>query len=286
MNTRAYRVYLPQHTYLLIAVGLTLLYCFLEIFGLLWPLRAFGEWALSPAISFVSQVVFIAETPYQMSVGNAKNYAYVQDLELRYAEAVAKADQLDALKKENAELKQVIEKNPPSSASNISATHGANGTTGDVVADEKIIVAPILSYAQPYIGKGSRDGVSEGALVFIANTLIGRVGKVSESQAELILLQESISQPVLARTESGATGVLKGNGKDVVLTELPADQEVQIGEQVMSVGQVGVAPVIAIGRVKAVGVQAGSSTKTATVDQVVSFFSSHIVEVKAGDQTQ
>lgn len=233
----------------------------LEIFNLLQPFRRFTEKIFVPVMSWSGQIVQTIELPYFMVRQSVRNYTYVQDLELRYAETISQLGELDALKKENQELHQLVEK--PGTAPLI-----------------KPVIAPILAYSQPYIGKGQRDGVHTGDLVMIVHTLVGRVEEASELQSVVTLLTSSTSLPILVQTESGVTGVAVGTGNQVVMKEIPQDAHLQVGERITTIGQAEVPAGLSLGRIQSVSGLAVNSSQVAVIDQVVSFYQSHIVEVQ------
>jgi len=233
----------------------------IEFFGLLQPLRRLSEWLLVPVMSVSGQVVQDLELPYFVVHQSFQNYIYIQDIESRYAETTAQLGELNALKKENEELRQLMEKQ----------------TKSETV---KPVIAPILAYSQPYIGKGQREGVHPGDLVLIAQTLVGRVDEVSDSQSVMTLLTSTTSLPILVQTESGVNGVLMGDGTQLFMKEIPQDASIHAGERVVTLGQAEVPAGLSVGRIQSVSRSAVNSSQVAVIDQVISFYQSHIVEVQ------
>ena len=248
--------------FLAYAVGIFLLAIF-ELVGLMNPVRSISEKMLVPVMMLSSRMLQIAKLPFDVTIKNFQGYQHVQDLELRYAEDEAKLGEMEKLKSENEELRKMIEQNTAQKNKKLS------------------IVSPIVAYSQPFLGKGKNDGVAEGNMVLVANTLIGRIGKVSDSQSEVILLSEKTGLPILSKTEFGVTGLVVGDGKQVILSEIPADKEIKVGDRVVTVGQAGVDEGIFIGKVRSLGKKAGSSTQIAVLDQIISFYDNHLVEVRS-----
>jgi cell shape-determining protein MreC len=242
-------------------LALILITALCEFFGFLVPVRRLTEWLLQPISSASAQMIHLIELPYFVTRQSFKTYTYVQDLELRYSEAVAQLGELESIKKENQELRDLISQKQVSSVS-------------------KPVIAPILAYSQPYIGKGKRDGVKEGDLVMIGKTLIGRVEEVSDSQSIVTLLTSSTSLPLLVKTESGVTGVAVGDGRQLLMKEIPQDAAVQTDERILTVGQPEVPAGISIGRLRSLSKSAVNSSQVGSIDQVISFYESHIVEVQ------
>lgn len=246
--------------YWLKSAGLIVLLTVGEVLGFLNPIRAFAEKLLLPEERIGVTVVSVARLPYTIALRNVRTYRHVQDLELRYAEALAQLSQLDQLKSENQALRAQLNNNGPATMS--------------------AIIAPILSYGQPTIGVGSEKGVAEGDLVFVHETLIGTVGQTSANEAEVLLLVHGSGTAVLAKTESGVVGTLSGDGRHVVLQELPVELNVNVGERVMTAGQPGVPAGLSVGRITAVQKQQDSPVQQAMIDQLVSFYDAQFVEVR------
>lgn len=185
----------------------------------------------------------------------------VQDLEYRYAEASAQLSEIDTLRSENKALRELLE-------------------NSDRKLGRIIIAAPVLSFAQPVISVGSEQKVKEGMIVLVANTMIGIVDKVDEQQSQITLLLQRSLQPILAETESNIQGLIKGDGRKVLLTELPIDADIEVNERIVTSGQKGIDKDIFIGRVKRIEFKPSDSSKTAVIEQYVSFYETAIVEVK------
>ena len=239
--------------------ALFLLLLLLEFLGMLRPVRQSMEFLLQPVLTAAAQVVRIASTPLKIVDNSLQSYQRVQDLELRYAEALAQLAQIDQLKKENQELRSFIQ---------------------DKTEPQTRLLVPVVSYGRPYIGAGREKGIKPGDMVLLQDILIGRIGQVSENQAEVVLLSQNNTQPVLARTEQGITGTVQGDGRKLFLAELPVEIELQRGERVMTVGQAGVAAGILIGRVGSIEKKSELPTQRAVIEQVVSFYDAQVVEVR------
>lgn len=190
----------------------------------------------------------------------SKTARRIQDLEFRLSESYAQLSELATLQHENEQLRQLLgEKNTPIA---------------------RIITAPIVSFAQPAIAAGSGEGVVPGQIVLVASTLVGRVSVVKQQQSTITLLSQTDSQPLLAQTESGVQGLVVGDGRRIIVTEVPLDSKLENGERLTTVGQPGVPGGIFIGRVEAVESSPASATKTIVVEQLVSIYDAVVVEVR------
>jgi cell shape-determining protein MreC len=234
----------------------------LEFFGVLQPVRRLGEWMLVPVMNRAAQCVHALKLPYFVIRQSYRSYTSVKELELEYSRATSQLADLESLKKENEELRELVKQKQSSSG-------------------EAATIAPILVYSQPRIGKGNRDGIQSGDLVMIVQTLIGRVNEVSDSQSSLTLLTATHSLPILVKTESGVTGVVVGNGSQLLMKEIPQDADIQVGQRVLTVGQAEVPRGLSVGRIQSISHLAVNSSQVAVIDQVVSFYESHLVEVQS-----
>lgn len=184
----------------------------------------------------------------------------IQDLELRLAEASASLAQLETLKRENEELKFLLNN-----------TDRSSGRT--------IITAPIIAFARPAIGVGSQAGIQPGAVVLSRSTLLGQVSVVSTYESQVVLLFEKDAPPVLAKTASGVEGLVVGDGRKVLLTQVPKDKVLSVGEQVVTLGQPQIEQNLPIGKISTVINDPTASAQSAILEQPASFFETPIVEV-------
>jgi rod shape-determining protein MreC len=252
-SSRQYRwgVYLIILTLIMIA----------DFVGATRPVRALGERALSPLQYLSNTVISTMTQPFQSLHSLQTAQRRIQDLELRYAETSAQLGELDRLKAENQALREML---------------GAS----DIKLAQRSITRPIVSYGRSLVAGGKEDGIREGQMVLIKQTLVGLVGSVSEAQAEVRLLSQEGTQPVLAHTESGVQGLVVGDGKRVILTEIPLDAEVKVGERVMTDGQEGIARDVLLGRVASVKAEPADSTQTIVIEQLVSFYEAQVIEIR------
>lgn len=238
----------------------------LEYVGMLGWLRAGLEVSLRPLLEVGANVVRTVKIPAEMVRVASRRYTYVLDLELRYAESAAQLSELNKLRQENSALRALLENEEASSAAKTSQRQRR--------------IASILSYAQPTVSLGTADGIRANYLVFVSGTLVGRIAEVSEHEAQVRLLPAfGDADVLLAQTEVGVSGLLLGDGQEVLLKEIPIDASIQVGQRVETSGQVGVLPHLYLGRVGSIRREEGSPTQTAVIDQGISFYRTSIVEV-------
>jgi len=244
-----------------IAALLLFLVAAFDLIGFSDPMRSVGERLSLPFLELSIKTINFISTPYLRLRHSFKAAKKVQDLELKYAEASAKLSELEALKKENQALKEML-----------------NNSDRDL--SKVVITAPILSLANPAVGVGKNDGILEGQMVLSNDVLLGTIDRTYENYSLLTLLYQQNAKSILAVSETDVQGLVKGDGKQILFTEIPMDAVVEIGEKVVTVGQEGIKKSIFIGRVVAIKSEPSSLVKTAVLDQLISFHEAVLVEVK------
>ena len=215
---------------------------------------------LQPMMVAHTRLFHSLTAPYRQGLAAWNAAERVQDLELRTAEYQAQLSELDQLRQENQALRQLLE-------------------NSDRKLEQRIIASPLVSYALPSVAAGSVQGVREGGLVLVKNTLVGRISKVGDNQSEVTLLSSPNSNPIISQTELGSKGIVVGDGRNVLLTEVPLDQDLTVGERVVTVGQEGVGRGIFVGTIIRVETRETAPVKTAVLEQFVSFYDVTIVEI-------
>lgn len=93
------------------------------------------------------------------------------------------------------------------------------------------------------IDKGSSDGVAQDMAVVSADGLMGRVIGVSSHYAKVLLILDANSAVDALIQRSRVRGVLVGLGRDLCLLKyVQRNEDVQVGDQVISSGMGGVFP--------------------------------------------
>jgi rod shape-determining protein MreC len=253
----------PTHFYNEWAVGLILIVglALTEFVGLNQPGQRVVQRLMHPVQLVARQVTQSIVAPLRYGWSLQKTQRRILDLEQRYAESSAQLGEMDSLKSENEALRGMLQ-----------AT--------DTRLEKRVITTPILSYGHPLVAGGSQDGVQTGQLVLVSQTLVGMVTDVSETQSQVHLLFQEQTQSVVAKTESGVQGLVKGDGKRVLLTEIPVEAEVKVGDRVITSGQAGIPGDIFIGRVASVQAEPQASAQTAVIEQIVSFYHTQVVEIR------
>jgi len=241
-----------------VLVGIVLV--ILDYFQVISPVRGGLEILAMPFTRLGAEVVRVSSRPWQVARSGYKAHLRIQDLELRYSETLAQVGRLKGLEKENEHLRSLLK-----------------------VSDSdqgRVVIAPVVSYGYPGIAAGQSEGVVVGQMVIVNQTLVGRISQVSEHQSRVELIANTLGEGILAKTSSGAVGIIIGNGRQVVFTEVSRDDELRVGEEVITLGQEGIAKDLLVGVISQLKTQASDPVQTAVVDQLVSFYEARLVEVK------
>ena len=186
---------------------------------------------------------------------------HIQDLELRLAEASSSLAELESLRRENEELRFLLENT-------------------DLTNERIIVTSPIIAFARPTIAVGSVEGVRVGSAILSQGILLGQVSVVSEHEAQVALLTTVEARSVLAKTSMGTIGLIRGDGRKILFDEIAKDASLLVGEQVVTVGQPQIEQNLPIGRIIKIIDDPAASVKQAVIEQYVSFFEVPLVEVR------
>ncbi len=229
----------------------------------------FGAWnyfrqVLEPIV-FQSQLPIVRlYTSISQAAGQLKNVWQNSQkftaLQLQYSQALFELEELQSVRAENQELRRMLENT-------------------DRTLAKTIIASPVISFAQPTLLVGTADGIEAHAAVVSRGTLLGFLTEVGQRSSRVALLTEQNNLPVLVQTENGTQGLLVGDGRTIWLTEVPADAKVSYGERVVTVGQQGIAKGLLIGVVGNNETLPQDAVQRLQVKQLVSFFTTSIVEV-------
>ncbi len=188
--------------------------------------------------------------------------ARLEDLQYRYAEAAVALTKVKDLEKENQELRKFLE-------------------NSDRSYQQVVITAPIISFANSFVAVGSKSAIKTGSAVLYKGTLLGLIDQVEENQSSVLLLHQLFDLGLLVETNTGVKGLLRGNGREILLTEVPSDAQLVVGDLVSTSAQVGIEKGLLIGRVaKILTNNQASATKTAVVEQLINFYDLSLVEIK------
>lgn len=231
-----------------------------QLAGFLKPVIYVSELAVTPIQKVGVRIVQIGPSAWSSLQHVYRLERQIQSLELNYNRALVQLSELQGVKEENQQLRALLE-----------------NTNRKFLPS--VLAVPIISYGLPAVTVGTEQQIETGAAVMVQQTLVGRVRELRAQQASVELLFQSSVTPVLVKTETGATGVVKGDGKRVVLTEVSLDEELVVGQRIVTVAQPGIRADILVGTVQSIERNQASPVQSAVVSQTVSFYGSRVVEV-------
>lgn len=249
-----------QWRMVLVYGALTALIGLTELLGWWELVRVQTTVFIKPLLTAATQVIQLVEYPVVMGAKSYKAARRIQDLEIKYSFALAQVSELQSLRAENETLRKMIENTDRSS-------------------QEVIVTAPITSLSRPAVSLSENSGVDAGDLVIIAGSLVGRVNEVVGRIAVVDLLTQPDLFPLVVVTPRGVEGIIHGDGQRLIMTEVPADAELAVGEHVVTAGQPGVPPGIFVGVVGQIQEEPASPVKRVVINQLVSFYQSRLVEI-------
>lgn len=231
-----------------------------EVFGLAKSITSSLTGFIKPLKVISNNLVDKVEAPFFLIKRSINSARKIQMMEYRYSEVLAQLSDLDELRAENQDLRKLLE-------------------NSDRQARAVIISAPVVSHVGPSIGSGSIEGVEVGDLVFVAQTLVGRVSEVSDYYSRVNLAYQRDFEPLVVQTKEGYKGIVKGDGKRVILTEVLSEEVPVVESRIISVGQVGVDQGLFIGQVGKALSLSSDPIQTYLVTQYVDFYQANVVEI-------
>lgn len=264
-NSLIKKSFKKQLNILLLAILCLSFFIVLDLLGWSVQIRMIVNVVLTPFKELGVSVSQLTARPWLMLRYSWHTVERIQDLQLRYAQAEAQLAELNFLKQENEQLKKLL-------------------LNSDTTNKKVSLATPILSLGKPAINLESShiDQLDQlvGKAVFSQEVLLGFIHSIEGRQAYLDLLTLKESRPIIAITNSGVQGLVIGDGRRVLLTQVPRDQLLTIGESVVTVGQTGVGRGLFIGKIAEFLTKTSDPTQTAVIDQLVSFYELQVVQIK------
>lgn len=253
MLNEKYRVYFIA----LFAIFILFFLQFLNLLNLSWPISMANTWK-QKNYQFLQKI----NSPFRRVTMLWKLTSRLEDLQYRYSEAAADLIKIKSLEQENQELRKLLE-------------------NSDRSYRQVIIASPVISFAQSFIAAGRQSGIKTGSVVLYKDTLLGLIDQVEDRQSSVLLLSKLSDFYILAETETGVKGILKGNGREILLTEIKNDEQIEVGQLVFTSSQLDIEKGLLIGRVARVLTDNPSfAVKTAVIEQLVNFYEANLVEIK------
>lgn len=123
-------------------------------------------------------------------------------------------------------------------------------------SDIKIFPAAVIGKTSGYIksvaiDKGQKDGLVKGQAVISQGFLVGTVGEVRSSSADVVLITDYNSLIPVVLQDSRGTGLIRGGLGGLVVEDIPLNISIKNNENVITSGLGGVIPAgLAIGVVR------------------------------------
>lgn len=232
----------------------------IELAGFTGSFHSLVTWVFRPALEVNRTIVQTIEWPVATAFEARKLARRVQQLEIQYAQAIADLSKLEGVEEENRELKRLLENT-------------------DRSFRETRVAGSLVSLARPAVSVGKDEGIEVGNEVIVNGILIGSVSEVTPTLSFISLLTQPDHPAVLAQTSQDTKGVVVGTGRALMLTEVPLDAPLEIGDRVITLGQPGISSDLVIGQVVRIEKDPAAPIKEAQLEQVVDFYQTRIVEI-------
>ncbi len=188
-----------------------------------------------------------------------------QQLKVQIAIDKSKIEEYSLYKDENENLKKLL-----SNCQNIK-----------FVNKNIFLTRPIISFSFPAIEGGKNVSIRKNQMVFIGGVFVGYIGEVFDDYSKVVLLSAKYSKPILVKTsQTNVQGILRGDGKRIILTDIPITENPKLQEEILTVGQQDIEPDIYVGKISFFINEPQDSEKKAIVVQPVDFYSVKVVQVR------
>lgn len=184
----------------------------------------------------------VGKTAYQVFSFNSES-SRLRELK---AENLALINRLSDQKRLEAENKALL------SQFQTAVPRSYNLLKGEVVGAPDFIPR-VSNPSNTILDKGEKDKVKVGMALVLGNNLIGEITKTTAYFSKAILINNA-SFSLIANTENGAEGVIRGLGDGLVLDNVLVSENLKIGDLVLTAGDmdlegVGVPPGLIIGKI-------------------------------------
>lgn len=203
--------------------------------------------ALASVSGFFEEVLQPASGPIQGITGAQKSF-FVDEAEEKIQEENKelrkKLVAIEMLKKENSALRDQFQTTKISSYSLLPTR---------IVGMPSFI--PGVSTPEYFVvDKGSRDGVKEQMVVVYKDMVVGKIVSVTNASAKVLLVTHKDSSITVTVAETGAQGVVKGQGSDMLLDNVLLSEKINLGDTLLTKGDqnadgLGFPPEIVIGKI-------------------------------------
>ncbi len=184
----------------------------------------------------------------------------VDKLTQAYLATQAQLHQLKQLKSENEALKKMLEvKDQPQG---------------------QVITTSIFSRTQPLVAAGEKSGIQTGNLVFVGDVFVGIVDQVWPQTASVRLLSQDNKLKILAKTDSGVSGLVKSEKGELIFSQVPANLVVKPHDLVFTSGQPNIPAGLLVGFVDQETPTTTQPTYAVKINPGVNFYQAKVVKIR------
>lgn len=230
----------------------SILILFLDSKRVLDPVRSVSSFAVMPIQYAFYQGRLTVEGAFSFAVFWRSGEARIKNLEQRNLELLEFKNRAVILERENGELRKQL---------------GVGVASG-----ERLLPAPVVlagSYLE--LGVGKVDGVSVGASVVYLSNLVGRVVKVLD-HSSLVELPTSPQSKIPVRV-GVVSGLVTGQfNSTIVLSQVAANEEINVGDLVVTSGEAGsIAANLIVGKIEKITSSETDLFKTAQLASLIDY---------------
>lgn len=146
----------------------------------------------------------------------------------------------------------------------------------------KLLPAQILGFlggSSPttlIVDGGKLDGVINGMAVIYKNNLVGKVGRVSSTYSQIVLINNSDFQTLAQTLEGSVPGIIRGEQDFILFDRIETSQKITRGETIVTKGEIneegfGIPPDLVIGKISQVSKNESLPFQSAKVEGAISY---------------
>lgn len=238
---------------LLIFISISL---FLLIFNFLIPLK-FIQDCINNIVFFPKKILYQEKT--KPSFVNSE----IDKIKAENTRLLQEMNNYEVLKKDNEALKSQFQ---------TSLLKSQNLLPAKIVGFEGFFSNPTTFV----VDQGSRGGVKKGMAVILENNLVGKVDQVLPSYSKIILINNTKFSTVALDQQTGAGGVLHGEGDFILLDSVIITDSLKNGDIIATKGElestgIGVPSDIIVGKISSINKSDSESFQTAKIEPLLNF---------------
>ncbi len=144
----------------------------------------------------------------------------------------------------------------------------------------KLVATTIISYPDSLVQLPDDGSDFAGSAVLSQGVLLGFIKDSQSGLGRVELLVSPTSRRLLAKTAGGVQGLVNADGKNLTLSAVDRQAQIESGELVLTTGQPGVPANLIIGSIGRVVSPQTAPTQTFAINQPTTFYQEKVVEVR------